>query len=223
MTSAYHGYKWQIKDRIKETHNVYTYVLSPASNSQKFLFEVGQFVILGAILKRPTATGAMEETFVQRAYSIASSPLRDNLELTIKDEKPYGYINPKTGKADGFAPYFFEQIKIGDKVELKPDLHPDHFMSKVAKGEETDIAYWSGSNGAESARSLVQLMEDSKDLEYKILLLFSNPNLYYSEDNSINVIYFNWLIDIAKKFANFRVVFTFTRDREVPHSDHTGI
>jgi hypothetical protein len=165
----------------------------------------------------------MEETFVQRAYSIASSPLRDNLELTIKDEKPYGYINPKTGKADGFAPYFFEQIKIGDKVELKPDLHPDHFMSKVAKGEETDIAYWSGSNGAESARSLVQLMEDSKDLEYKILLLYSNPNLYYSEDNSINVIYFNWLIDIAKKFANFRVVFTFTRDTEVPHSDHTGI
>lgn len=220
MPSEFDGYEWKITNRIKETHNVYTYFLAPVSNSQKFLFEVGQFVMLGMFLRRPTASGKMEESFVQRAYSIASSPLRENLELTIKDEKPYGYINPKTGKADGFAPYFFEQVKIGDMVRLKPDLHSDHFMSKVAEGVEKDIAFWSGSNGGESAHSLIQFMEDAKDQEFKLILLYSNPNLYYPEDNSINVIYYDWLIDKAKKLNNFKVVFTFTKDREIPHSDH---
>jgi hypothetical protein len=220
MPPEFDGYEWKITSRIKETHNVYTYILTPVSNSQKFLFEVGQFVMLGTFLRRPTASGKMEESFVQRAYSIASSPLRENLELTIKDEKPYGYINPKTGKADGFAPYFFEQVKIGDSLRLKPDLHSDHFMSKVAEGVEKDIAYWSGSNGGESAHSLIQLMEDAKDQEFKLILLYSNPNLYYPEDNSINVIYYNWLIDKAKKLNNIKVVFTFTKDKEIPHSDH---
>jgi len=220
MPSEFDGYEWKITNRIKETHNVYTYILAPVSNSQKFLFEVGQFVMLGTFLRRPTASGKMEESFVQRAYSVASSPLRENLEITIKDEKPYGYINPKTGKADGFAPYFFEQVKIGDRVRLKPDLHSDHFMSKVAEGVEKDIAYWSGSNGGESAHSLIQFMEDAKDQEFKLILLYSNPNLYYPEDNSINVIYYDWLIDKAKKLNNFKVVFTFTKDKEIPHSDH---
>ena len=51
---------------------------------------------------RPTASGKLEESMIQRTYSIASSPTRDLIELTIKDEKPYGYINPVTKKADGF-------------------------------------------------------------------------------------------------------------------------
>lgn len=223
MSEGLDAYEWQITNRVKETHNVYTYILAPSSKSQKFLFELGQFVMLGVFLRRPTASGKMEESFVQRAYSIASSPLRENLELTIKDEKPYGYINPKTGKADGFAPYFFEQINIGDIIRLKPDLHSDHFMSKIAKGVEKDIVYWSGSNGAESAHSLIQFMEDTKDQELKLILLYSNPNLYYLEDNSINVIYYDWLIDKTKKLDNFKVVFTFTKDKEIPNSDHPNL
>ena len=76
MSSGSNCYEWQILDRIKETHNVYTYVLDPVSDSQRFSFEVGQFVMLGAFLKRPTASGNPEESFVERAYSISSSPLR---------------------------------------------------------------------------------------------------------------------------------------------------
>jgi hypothetical protein len=220
MSKVTDGSEWQITNRKKETHNVYTYTLSPSSNSQRFSFEVGQFVMLGTFLQRPTASGGMEESFVQRAYSISSSPLRDLLDLTIKDEKPYGYINLKTGKADAFAPYFFEQIKVGDKVRVKLDEHHDHFMWKVAKGLEKDIAYWSGSNGAESSRSLIQFMEDTKDPEYRLMLLYSNPNLRFLEDNSIDVIYYDWLIDMIKKLDNLMVVFTFTRDHEISNSDH---
>jgi len=220
MSKETDGSEWQITNRKKETHNVYTYTLSPVSNSHRFSFEVGQFVMLGTFLQRPTASGVMDESFVQRAYSISSSPLRQFLEVTIKEEKSYGYINPKTGKADAFAPYFFEQIKIGDKVRVKLDEHPQHFMWKVAKGLEKDIAYWSGSNGAESSRSLIQFMEDTKDPEYRLLLLYSNPNLRFIEDNSIDVIYYDWLMDITKKLDNLMVVFTFTRDHEISRSDH---
>ena len=220
MSKETDGSEWQITSRKKETHNVYTYTLSPVSNSHRFSFEVGQFVMLGTFLQRPTASGVMDESFVQRAYSISSSPLRQFLEVTIKEEKSYEYINPKTGKADAFAPYFFEQIKIGDKVRVKLDEHPQHFMWKVAKGLEKDIAYWSGSNGAESSRSLIQFMEDTKDPEYRLLLLYSNPNLRFIEDNSIDVIYYDWLMDITKKLDNLMVVFTFTRDHEISRSDH---
>jgi ferredoxin-NADP reductase len=167
----------------------------------------------------------MEEGAVERAYSIASSPTRDNIELTIKDEKPYGYINPGIGKADGFAAYFFEQLRIGDKVLIKPSTAKDHFLSKIASGVENDIAYWSGSNGAESARSLLQYMEDRKDLDLRLVLFYSNPRLYSPDDNvTINVIYYNWLLEEADRLDNFKIVFTFTKDKDTTiHSDHPRI
>jgi hypothetical protein len=34
---------------------------------------------------------------------LASSPTRDLDDLTIKDEKPYGFMNPTTRKADRFS------------------------------------------------------------------------------------------------------------------------
>lgn len=218
-------YEWQIMDRIKETPDTYTYVFSPLSTSNRFTFNVGEFVTIRAFLKRPTSSGSMEEGAVERAYSIASSPTRDNIELTIKDEKPYGYINPGIGKADGFAAYFFEQLRIGDKVLVKPGTTKNHFLSKIASGVEKDIAYWSGSNGAESARSLLQYMEDRKDLELRLVLFYSNPRLYSPDDNvTINVIYYNWLLEEADRLDNFKIVFTFTKDKDTTiHSDHPRI
>src|SRR5215475_6748317 len=154
--------EWQIVSKAKETNDCYTYVFSP-TRASNFRFRIGQFVTISALLKRPTEVGTLEESIVQRAYSIASSPTRSLIELTIKDEKPYGFINPTTRKADGFSAYFFEQMKIGDKVKVRLNNNQDHFLSKIASGTEKNIAYWSGSNGAESARCLIQYMEDSRD------------------------------------------------------------
>lgn len=214
--------EWQIISKVQETANTYTYTFSTGKKSD---IGIGQFVTIGAYLKRPTVSGGVEESFVERAYSIASSPYRDNVDLTVKCEKPYGYINPALKKADGFAAYFFEQAKIGDKVKVKFGLKKDHFLSKVSSGAEKDIAYWSGENGAESARSLVQYMQDRPDLGIKLVLFYSNPYLYLSDtDRTISVIYYNWLIEMAKKMENFRVVFTFTREREeIPVSDHPRV
>ncbi len=50
MSSGSNCYEWQIIDRIKETHNVFTYVLDPVSDSQRFSFEAGEFVMLGTFL-----------------------------------------------------------------------------------------------------------------------------------------------------------------------------
>jgi ferredoxin-NADP reductase len=225
-------YEYQIISKTEETPDTYTYSLSPISASHRLNFNLGQFVTLSVPLKRPTSSGKDEEIVVERAYSIASSPTREGIELTIKEEKPYGYINPVTGKADGFSAYFFEQIRIGDKIRVKPSKGKTHFLSKVADGVEKDIAYWSGSNGAEPARCLLQYMEDARDSELKLVLFYTNPKIYGNEDENenennkrtINVIYYDWLLEMARKLENFKVVFTFTREKEIPFtSDHSRI
>lgn len=221
-------YEWQVTEKVRETHDTYTYSLKPSSSSQRFNFGIGQFVTLSAMLKRPIASGAFEESVVNRAYSIASSPTRDYLELTIKEEKPYGYINPVTKKSDAFAAYFNQQVKIGDKIVLRLNPSKEHFLSKVDSGIEKNIAYWSGANGAQSARCLIQYMEDNKDSGHSLILFYSNTKLSIESENdqtsntkqhpveTLNVIYYNWLIDAAKKLDNLKVVFTFTREQEIP-------
>jgi ferredoxin-NADP reductase len=218
-------FEWQINNKFSETSDTYTYSFVPTSASQEIKFNVGQSVTISAFLKRPSASGKFEESLVKRTYSIASSPTRDKIDLTIKDEKPYGYINPSTGKADGFAAYFFEQYGIGHKLNVRLNSTKNHFLSKIAAGMERDIAYWSGANGAEPARSLIQLMEDTKERqELTLTLFYSNPYLYADEGRkNVNVIYYKWLIEMAKKMQNFRVVFTFTRDKEQYTSDHERV
>ena len=223
-------YEWQVTEKVRETHDTYTYTLTPISASQRFNFGIGQFVTLSVMLKRPIASGGFEESVVNRAYSIASSPTRDLIELTIKEEKPYGYINPVTKKSDAFAAYFNQQVKIGDKIKLKLNPSKEHFLSKVDTGIEKNIAYWSGANGAQSARCLIQYMEDKKDPEQNLVVFYSNTKLSIESANaetsntehhpveSLNVIYFNWLIDAAKKLDNLKVIFTFTREQEIPTS-----
>jgi hypothetical protein len=235
MSKSTEEYKWQIVDRVKETPDTYTYTFTPVSTSQRFEFTIGEFITMSVLLMRPTASGKMEESMVQRTYSIASSPTRDLIELTIKDEKPYGYINPVTKKADGFAAYFFEQLKIGDKISIRLNPNKNHFLWKIAAGMEKNIAYWSGANGAESARCLIQYMEDTGDIDINLTLFYSNPTLYAvsKQDTrpSLNVIYYEWLVKMAKKMENLRIIFTFTREKEPRlssssssiYSDNAGI
>lgn len=99
-------YEWQVIEKVSETPDTFTYSFNPTTVSARFSFNVGQSVTISAFLRRPTMSGSLEEILVQRTYSIASSPTRDRIDLTIKDEKPYGYINSVSGKADGFAAYF---------------------------------------------------------------------------------------------------------------------
>jgi ferredoxin-NADP reductase len=218
-------FEWQIINKFSETSDTYTYSFVPTSRSHEIKFNIGQSVTISAFLKRPSASDKLEESIVERTYSIASSPTRDKIDLTIKDEKPYGYINPSTGKADGFAAYFFEQYGIGHKLKVRLNSTKNHFLSKIAAGIETNIAYWSGANGAEPARSLIQLMEDTKEgQELSLTLFYSNPYLYADEGRkNVNVIYYKWLIDMTKKMQNFKVVFTFTRDKEQYTSDHENV
>src|ERR671932_1542541 len=223
--SVQQEFEWQIINKFSETHDTYTYTFVPTSKSQEIKFNIGQSVTITALLKRPSASGEFEENLVERTYSIASSPTRAKIDLTIKDEKPYGYISPSTGKADGFAAYFFEQYGIGHKLKVRLNSTKNHFLSKIAAGIEKNIAYWSGANGAEPARSLIQLMEDTKEgPELTLTLFYSNPYLYADEGRkNVNVIYYKWLIEMAKKMENLKVVFTFTRDKELYTSDHDRV
>jgi hypothetical protein len=43
-------------------------------------------------------------------------------------------------------------------------------------------------------------------------------------NNTVNVIYYDWLVDMAKKMENLKVVFTFTREKESDFpNDHPRI
>ena len=75
-------YEYQIISKTEETPDTNTYSLSPISASHRFSFNVGHYVTLSVPLKRPTSSGKYEEATVERAYSIASSPKRDHIELT---------------------------------------------------------------------------------------------------------------------------------------------
>ena len=111
---------------------------------------------------------------------------------------------------------------------MKLNPSKEHFLSKVDDGIEKNIAYWSGANGAQSARCLIQYMEDKKDPEQNLVVFYCNTKLFIGSANveisntehhpveSLNVIYFNWLIDAAKKLDNLKVIFTFTREQEIP-------
>ena len=96
-------------------------------------------------------------------------------------------------------------------------------------GNEKNIAYWSGANGVESARCLIQYMEETSDSEIFLTLFYSNPTLYATGkelqgNKTVNVIYYHWLLDKAKKMENLKVVFTFTREKELSFSsDHPRI
>ena len=71
----------------------------------------------------------------------------------------------------------------------------------------------------------LQYIEDRRDLDLRLILFYSNPRLYSLEDKkSVGVIYYNWLLDMARKIDNFKVVFTFTRDDETNlYSEHPRI
>ncbi|WP_166391529.1 hypothetical protein [Candidatus Nitrosotalea sp. TS] len=153
--------EWQIIDKVQETANAYTYTFSAGKSE----ISIGQFVTIGIHLKRPTASGGVEESFVERAYSIASSPNRDNVELTIKCEKPYGYINPALKKADGFAAYFFEQAKIGDKVKVKFGLKKDHFLSRFHRGPKRISRIGQARTGQSLQEGLCNICRTDQTLE----------------------------------------------------------
>src|SRR4051794_8985068 len=99
--SAQEEYEWQIIDRVAETSDTYTYSFHPTAASQRFSFNIGQSVTINAFLKRPTTSGSLEVSLVQRAYSIASSPTRDRIDLTIKDEKPMAILIQLPGRPMG--------------------------------------------------------------------------------------------------------------------------
>jgi ribosome-binding ATPase YchF (GTP1/OBG family) len=76
-------------------------------------------------------------------------------------------------------------------------------------------------------------MEDTKDTDINLTLFYSNPTLYVANkqdtESSLNVIYYKWLLKLAKKMENLRVIFTFTREKEPrissssTYSDHPSI
>jgi len=67
-------------------------------------------------------------------------------------------------------------------------------------------------------------MEDKPEIGLRLTLFYSNPHLHVSDtDKTIDVIYYNWFIEKAKKIENFKVIFTFTRDKDMPTSDHPRV
>jgi len=54
--------EWQVTNRVQETPHTYTYAFSMDKKAE---FAAGQFVTVGAVLKRPTESVGIEECFVE--------------------------------------------------------------------------------------------------------------------------------------------------------------
>lgn len=100
-------------------------------------------------------------------------------------------------------------------MKVRLNQNKNHFLSKVAAGIEKSVAYWSGSNGAELVRGLLQFMEDTKNPDLYLTLFYSNPSFSGNEDKSFsNIIYYEWLVEMGKKIENLSCFYFYERKRD---------
>ncbi len=163
---------------IPETHDTKTFSLYLGEN--KFEFLPGQFVMITADIKGKPVT---------RAFSISSSPLKKEIDITIKAE-PNG----------NFSKFANENLKTGDKLKVKGPYGYFTFIDKV----HDDLLFVAAGSGIAPFRSMLQYIFE-KQLQNRVTLLFSNKT-------EADIIFKQELEKYAENFPQFRFMPIVTRD-----------
>ncbi|MFH2020354.1 MAG: FAD-binding oxidoreductase [archaeon] len=164
-------------DRKEEAKGIDIFTFEP---SQKLSFLPGQFVLLHATI---------EGKEIKRAYSIASSPLDEYLELII--EKVSGGL---------MTTYLFDTLQIGENLIISSP-------QGVFKYDETvgdEIVMITGGTGIAPMRSIIRYCTEKK-LDTKLLLI-------YSSRSKERVLFQDELNQLEKKNNNFSIRITYTRE-----------
>ncbi len=138
----------------------------------------GQFVMLNY----PT-----KDTFVKRAYSIASSPTKDYLQLCIK------------AMPEGFVSQEFQTVKVGTEFEMTGPHGRFTFDEK-----HKDIVLLGAGSGVAPYLAMLQFAQD-KDLT-------NNITLFTSHRTGRDCIFQNMFEEIAHKNKNIRLFSCVTRE-----------
>ena len=169
----------------QETPDTVSFVLSGPSIEHS----AGQFVMLE--YPGRDADAKDPDKPVKRAYSIASAPKRGRwgeIELCVK-EMPEGWISK-----------LLQNVTLSTSFQLSGPFGRFVFDKKV----HTDIVMLAAGSGIAPFAAYLEQIRDEK-LDTKACLIFSNKT---EED----IIYRNWLNDLASHCKNANVHYTLTRN-----------
>ena len=164
---------------FKDTERMKTFSFQPLDGNIPKFFP-GQFVFLYADING-------EE--IERAYSIASSPLDELLELGLK--------LVENGK---MTTYFHNKVKLGDVFEIS---RPQGYFKYTEEIKRAVLI--SGGSGITPMRSIIRYCTQ-KNLDTKITLLSS----FRTEDE---IIYKKEFEKLSKKNPHLKIVNTLTRNK----------
>lgn len=160
---------------------------------ERMNFKPGQFAMVHDI----EVVEQGQKKKVNRAYSIASSPLNKYIELVIKAE-PHGLASLK----------WINEVKVGEQYEVKGPFGK-FLYSEEMKG---DVVLIGAGSGIAPLRSIAHYITEKK-LPIKIHLLYSNKTQQ-------DIIMKDEFLALEEDHNNFEVEFTLTREPE--NSDWEG-
>ncbi len=173
-------FKARLESIKTEGPKVRTYVFVPVSKKIPD-FLPGQFVFLYA---------KIEGREIRRAYSIASSPLDKNIELTLESVE------------DGLMTTFLEKnAEPGDIFELSYPTGKFSFDEALPN----KVMMIAGGSGITPMRSIIKYCSQKK-LDTRLVLL-------YSARSTQELIFKDELDELEKNNPNLTVFYTVTRDR----------
>ena len=210
-------FKMKIDKIIDETHDSKSLVLIPVeSEDGLYDFSPGQFFMLESNISRPEnivydktskkmiGSGNNVDVVERKAYSIVSSPTqKDSIELLVKSESGV------------FAPYFLDQINIGDVCYMEGPQ--GKFMNPIFENKHKFIACWSAGSGIPSSISLMNYSIDN-DLDLSVVVFDSNKT-------KNDIIYHERIKETVAKSNKFKAVFTLTREKpnDMPKSNSENV
>ena len=168
----------KIVETKKETRDSITISLK---GKEKINFIPGQFVMVKVL---------NEEKSPKRAYSISSSPMREVLQITIK-ETPDGYVSK-----------LLNQSKVGDELLIEGPFGHMLFDSEKMKS----VVLIGAGSGIAPLKSISQFVLDKK--------LNTNITFCYSNRTEADIISHSELHDFEKQIKNFNLILAITREKK---------
>jgi len=171
--------KMKIVKIIQETHDTVTLTLK---GKEKLDFKPGQFIMLELI---------QEEKIPKRAYSLSSSPTRnDSLEITIK-EMPDGWISK-----------ILNEIKEGEELIVTGPYGHFVFDPKTMK----EIVLLGAGSGVAPYRGFAHFLIDNK--------LYTKVTFVYSSKTEEDIIFHKQLLEFEKAIPNLELILTLSREEK---------
>lgn len=177
--------KYTVSKVIRETPDT----VSILFDGEKLNYLPGQFIMINY----PT-----KDTFVKRAYSIASSPTQDHLQICVK-ETPNGFISKE-----------FQTVKVGTEFEITGPFGRFVFDEK----KHTDIVLMGAGSGIVPYLSILQYISDKK--------LNVKATLFTSQKTRKDCIYNKEFLALATQYQNIFYNSCITREENLDASIHKG-